>query len=137
VSSERWGGILARINKRVACDLDDVVGRFDIHRNPVGRDIFPSGVAPPMPEARFKNGDFICIGIRVDKRRTNDLADLGMRLATLALEKDVEVIVLNHLDYSGLERFGFRCERIVDDSGEDTELCELQVRRFWNISLVL
>jgi hypothetical protein len=53
------------------------------------------------------------------------------------MEKEVEVIIFNHLDHCGLERFGFRCERITGDTPEEREACEEQIRRFWGIDFVM
>ncbi len=60
-----------------------------------------------------------------------------MRLAAFAIERDVEIVVLNEADRSGLERFGFRIEQISGDNPEARAACEDQIRRFWNIDLVL
>ena len=77
-----------------------------------------------------------CIGVRVDAP-IEDVADRAMRLGMLAMERDCEIIVLNHLPYSGLERFGFRCERMVGDTPEARAACEAQIRRFWNLDIVI
>jgi hypothetical protein len=46
-------------------------------------------------------------------------------------------VVLNETDRSGLERFGFRTERISGTTQEARAACEDQIRRFWNLDLVL
>ena len=46
-------------------------------------------------------------------------------------------MVLSTTDVTGLERFGFRIERIAGETREARRRCEAQVRRFWSIDLVL
>jgi hypothetical protein len=60
-----------------------------------------------------------------------------MRLVAFALEKDVEIVVLSHVDHCGFERFGFRTERIAGATEAERAACEDQLRRFWNIDTVL
>ena len=63
--------------------------------------------------------------------------DQAMRLVAFALEKDVEIVVLSHVDQSGFEKFGFRIERIGGETAAARDACEEQIRRFWNIDTVL
>lgn len=65
----------------------------------------------------------IAIGVRLRQPR-EDLADFAVYLSTFAIERNVEAVVLSHLDYSGLERSGFRTERISGDTPEARTACE-------------
>lgn len=136
MTTERWSGVLTRITRNDACEVDEIAGAFDSRRNPIGRPIFPEGMAPLMPQTAFKVEETACIGVRMTEPREN-LTDMAMHLTTLALEKNVEIVVLSHLPYSGLERFGFRCERVAGDTEEARVACEEQLCRFWNIEIVI
>lgn len=89
---------------------------------------------PFAPE--FRERDTIAVGVRLREARA-DPAELAVQLATFGLERDVEVVVLSHADYSGLERFGFRTERISGDSEEARAACERQVAAFWNLEVII
>lgn len=136
MSTNFWMTVMTRITRQDATSLDELIGRFDPRCNPVGRDIFPEETAQIRPEIAFKRVDLACIGVRVVTPRP-DMADFAMHLSALALEKDAEIIILNHLDYSGMERFGFRCERVSGATPEAREVCEDQIKRFWGIEIVI
>lgn len=136
MNTQRWTEILSRITQRDARDIDDLTGPFDPRSAPAGRTVFPDIAARLMPRASMKRPDAVCIGLRVEARLA-DAHDRALRLAAFALERDVEIIVLAHSETSGLERFGMRMERIAGDSESARSACEDQVRRFWNIDLVL
>ena len=133
---QRFADMISCISHHEACELDAIVGPFDRRLNPVGRAIFPSGVAPARPEPRMRGEDTACIGYRVREPKA-DAALVAMQLATLAMEKGAEVIILSHLPYSGFERFGFRCERVCGETEAERLACEEQIRTFWTIEIVL
>ena len=135
METQRWKAVLSRIGPHGADDLDGVVGAHDVPRDP-GREIFPTIAAVPPPQTALKRPDTVCVGIRVAAHLTN-AADQALRLIAFAAERSVEIVVLAETDTTGLERFGFRIERIVGDDAEARARCEAQVRRFWNIDLVL
>ena len=136
MDAERWHTVLGRVTAHDAADIDDLTAHFDPRRNPVGRDVFPEIAAQLMPEAAMKRPGAICVGVRVAAPPA-DPADQAMRLVAFALEKDVEIVVLSHVDHSGFERFGFRAERIAGETEAARTDCENQLRRFWNIDTVL
>lgn len=136
MDTQRWSAILSRISPRDADDLDAVLGGFDPRHNPLGKDVFPRIDASLAPLAEMKRADEVCIGLRV-MAELEDACDRAMRLASFAVERDVEIIVLAHCDRTGLERYGFRSERIAGETPEARAACEQQARRFWNIDLVL
>jgi len=136
MQTHRWNALLARIVADDADDLDGLTRTFDPRHAPPGRDVLPEIDAVLMPEAALKRRDAVCIGLRVEGRLA-DAADRAMRLAAFAAERDVEVVVLAHADHTGLERFGFRVERIAGATPEQRARCEAQLRRLWNIDLVL
>ncbi len=134
MSTDRWSAIIGRIIAAEPEPLDLLVrGGQEASR---GRDLFPPVDAVLMPEAPMKRSDTVAVGVRITEPLP-DLADRALRLAAFALEKDVEIVVLSHIDESGFERFGFRVERVAGDTTEARAICEDQIRRFWNIDLVL
>ena len=132
----RWTEQASRIVPRDTDDLDPVIAPTDPRHAPGGRDLFPAIDSVLRPTTAMKRGDAVCIGLRVSAALP-DAADRAMRLVAFAAERDVEVVVLAETPYTGLERFGFRIEQIVGDTPEARATCEAQIRRFWNIDLVL
>lgn len=133
---QRWNAILSRITPLDAEDIDDLTRAFDPRRTPPGRDLFPEIAPAPMPGTAMKRADAVAVGLRVPSPPA-DAFDRALRLAAFALERDVEVVILSADDTSGFERFGFRAERLPPASAPGASAWEEQVRRFWNIDLVL
>jgi len=136
MQTHRWNALLARIVADEADDLDGLTSAFDARHAPAGRDVMPEIEAVLMPAMPFKRRDAVCIGLRVPAPLP-DAADRAMRLAAFAAERDVEIVVLAHADHVGLERFGFRVERVAGATPAERAACETQLRRLWNIDLVL
>ncbi len=132
----QWSTIVSRIGPHDADDLDELLAPFDLRHPAPGRDVFPMPDAVLMPQTALKRSDAVCIGLR-STEIDGSVADRAMRIASFAIERDAEITVLSETDYSGFERFGFRVERIAGDSPEEREACEDQIRRFWNLDLVL
>lgn len=132
-----WNSILPRIGPHDAVDLDDMLSPHDPRSGDPGRDIFPIPEAVLMPETEMKRSDAVCVGVLSRSADATDPVDRAMRLAAFAAERDVHVIILTDADRSGFERFGFRVERIAGDTPEERSGCEEQIRRFWNLDLVL
>ncbi len=136
MDTQRWNAILSRITPLDAEDIDDLTGAFDPRRVSPGRDLFPEIEPAPMSRAAMKRADAVTVGLRVAAPPA-DAYDRALRLAAFALERDVEVVILTAGDTSGFERFGFRSERIPPETAPGAAAWEEQVRRFWNIDLVL
>jgi hypothetical protein len=134
---KHWSALMSRIGPHDADDLDPLLAPHDPRRGEPGRDVFPLPEGVLMPQAAMKRADTVCIGLRAAGALPGDAPDRAMRLAAFAIERDVEVVVLSETDRSGLERFGFRVEQISGDTAEARAACEDQIRRFWNIDLVL
>ena len=137
MDSQRWSALLSRIVPRDACNLDDLTAALDPRRAATpGQDVFPDLPTTSHPQGAFKRADTVCVGVRVVEA-LDDAPDRAIRLASLAEEQDLEVVVLAHVDVTGLERFGFRIERIAGATPEARAQCERQVVEFWSIDLVL
>lgn len=131
----KWSELLLRIGPQDADDIDEVLAPFDQRPPSAGKDLFPLPEAVLMPETALRRADMVCVGLRASGG--GDVADRAMQVAAFAIEHDVEVVVLSEADYSGFERFGFRIERLSGDRPEQRAACEDQIRRFWNLDLVL
>ncbi|MFT3972565.1 MAG: hypothetical protein QM699_03675 [Amaricoccus sp.] len=132
----QWNSILSRIGRPDAEDIDALLAPRDPRRATPGRDLFPLPEAVLMPGAELKRPDGVAVGLRAGGA-TPDVADRAMRVAAFAVERDVEIVVLTDADRSGFERFGFRVERVAGETPEARAACEDQIRRFWNLDLVL
>lgn len=135
METEPWSTLLARIVPQDADDLDALLARFEPRSGRAGRELFPSDEGVSRGEPALKRADMVCVGLRVTAPLA-DAADRALRLVAFAAERDVEVVVLAHTEVTGLERFGFRVERIAGDTPEDRARCEAQLLRLWNIDLV-
>jgi hypothetical protein len=133
---KQWSAILSRIGPQDADDLNGLLARFDPRQTAAGRDIFPLPEAVLMPQTALKRRDAVCVGVRVTGAEAS-ASDRAMLLAAFACERDVQIVVLSEAERSGLERFGFRVERVSGDSPETRAACEEQIRRFWNLDLIL
>ena len=131
-----YWAVLARATPQRADDVDALTAPFDPHPVPRGRTIFPALAALPAREPRFRRDDAICVGFRVAGDGA-DTAERAMRLAALALERDVEIVILSEDGRPGLERFGFRVERVPDATSPAREDWIEQVRRFWGLDQIL
>ena len=60
-----------------------------------------------------------------------------MVLAQMAAEKAAHPVILSHVDVTGLEKFGFRVERVAGNTEAERHAAEEQLKRFWNIVLVI
>lgn len=131
-----WNSILPRIGPHDAADLDPLLAPFEPRRVSPGRDLFPLPEAQLMPGTELRRADAVCVGVRAPAGAA-DVTDRAMRLAAFAAERDAQIVVLTDADRSGFERFGFRVERVAGDTPEERAACEDQIRRFWNLDLVL
>ena len=125
---------------RLSClqpdDLDPLLDQFGGVPRRIGNDLGPCPTASALPQARLARADAIAVGVLIDHPLV-DPADAAYRLGALAIEQDVEIIALSSLDYSGLERFGIRTERIAGHSAEERAHCRDQLMQFWGLEVIL
>jgi hypothetical protein len=137
VSDDRWSEVVARIVAAAPERIDDLTAPFEPSTTGTpGGEVFPVVEGVLMPQTEMARSDAVAVGFRVEAPLP-DLVDRALRLAAFALEHDCEIVVLSHVEESGFERFGFRVERIVGATDEERAACDEQIRRFWNIDLVL
>lgn len=128
--------LVTRLTCRVPEDIDSLLEPFDAVSPRPGRDLAPCPTPSTLPSARLANPHAIAVGVLID-RTLLDPAEAAYRLASLAIEQDVHLIALSSLDYSGLERFGIRTERVVGHTPEEYAQCRNQLMQFWGIEVLV
>ena len=131
MTKEDWLKLIARITANSPADLDDQhppqhagTGKLRCEDLPVSEDLWRRNEAATY------------VGIRVDTAAEN--ADhLALRLASMALERDVEPIILSTVDLCGFEQFGFRIERLPPEPEDLRAAFEEEVAAFWNLAMIL
>ncbi len=136
MSASRWTQVMGLITPAKPEDLDAVLSPFDPRADKAGKTGFPEDLGDIALHVPFKDEDTVCFGARITED-TQNRVQLAMNLAQMAAEKGAEPIILSHVDYCGLERFGFRVERISGDTEDARAASEAQAVRFWNIVLVI
>jgi hypothetical protein len=127
---------ITRLTRCEPIDLDALIAHYDPRTQQSGIDIAPCRTTAALPPCPLARPDAIAIGALVTVFQ-KDPADVAFRLLSLATEQDLEVIVFTDLEYSGLERFGLRTERIVGTSPEERRACIEEVKAFWGIELII
>lgn len=66
-----------------------------------------------------------------------DVALLALRLASVAVERELLPVILTTRDQTGFEPYGFRIERLTDRDGapDAAELAELSA--FWDFAVII
>lgn len=135
MTRERWLDVIARLSAEEPVDLDPVLsGAAPL---PPG-DAPPDAGAPAVLSAKLwaRDDTVSCIGVRID-RPPEDPRRLALRLAAAAVERGVVPVILSTLPRTGLEQFGFRVERLPEGPPEAQALCEAELRKFWDIAIVV
>ena len=135
MNADDWSMIIPKIVPQNAETLDDLIEVFDARHTSPGNCVFPENKWHSSKK-NFRESSTVCIGVRVDGDDI-DRTDLSMKLASMALEKDVVPIIFFRGDYSGMERFGFRVEKVSGETEVARLECEEQLKRFWNISVMI
>jgi hypothetical protein len=135
VTRDAWYEVIARIAQEAPVDLDPLLD--------AGSEAAPRPEAPERepalpPSARLWDRDDSVshIGVRVDAP-PRDIRRLALRLAAMAAERDVVPVILSALPRTGFEQFGFRAERLPDGPPEVVARFEAELRRFWDMAIVL
>lgn len=132
----RWSDVLARITRERAVDLDAAISGFDPDAAvEPGQVIFPElPGAVVLPEDLSQRP---AIGVVLSGTRETDDSVIAGHLASLAVERDCEVVILSEDPLSGFERFGFRTERIAGQTDARKTACIEQIRSFWGMEVIL
>lgn len=133
MSGTIWPAVISRLMSQAPVDLDSALGEAV----PVARAIDPGRDAPP-PSALLwaRDSHAPAVGIRL-RAPLADPAATALRLASAAEERRLTPVILSTLPRSGLERFGFRVERLL--AGDDVVLSaqEAELARFWDMVLIV
>ena len=133
-----WPAVLAGLTPTEPVDLDDP-------GNPAGAPAaeasWPaSDPATLMPSPRLYRPHGIdgraALGIRVTRPLAEPVA-AALHLASAAAERGVEPVILTPLPRTGLERFGFRVERLPDAEATEQARCEAELAAFWNLAIII
>ena len=135
MADQRLFETICRITPQAPADMDDLVYALRPRPARTGHDIFPE-FEPPALSRDPKEDTLVTIGVRV-QTALSDPADYAMRLAALAAERDAELVILSGVDYCGLERFGFRVERVVATGGQIPPERYDDLKTFWKLDLIL
>lgn len=128
--------ILAAISPLVADDLDALLENDDNRRAArMGKAIMPE-VRPHLLTAGYRNEQTVCIGVHL-KEAPEFPSRLALKLATVSAQNNVEVIILSEPEYSRLEPYGFRTERVCGSTKVEKEACLKQLSSFWMLQVVL
>ena len=90
---KQWSAILSRIGPHDADDLDELLAHLRPAPKAPGRDIFPLPEAVLMPQTALRRADAVCVGVRAAAADASAF-DRAMRLAAFAIERDVQIVVL-------------------------------------------
>ena len=137
MSGTHWPTVLSRMTAREPVQLDDDLENLDPRfAKSNGALSFPADAAQADIPTPFGNTKTVAFAARVTDK-TKNRVQLAATLAQMAYEKEAEAIVLSHVDVSGLERFGFRVERVAGATDAERAACEAQLIQFWNIVFVI
>lgn len=131
-----WLTKIGQITPMAPTSMDDTLETLDPRFGKPGSFEFTLEVGDAEIVTPFGDPEMVAIGVRITKD-TPDRVKLAMKLAQMAAEKDAEPVVLSYVDTTGLERFGFRTERIAGANDAERAALEAQVIKFWNIVLVI
>jgi len=132
-----WFDVVTRITPDEPVDLDPVV--FDHVADEVSREVAARGratVAAPSSRLWERDETRSHIGIRI-ARTHPDALHLALRLASAAAERGVVPVIVSSLDRTGLERFGFRVERLPSGPPDEVTRCEEEVRKLWDMPIII
>ena len=137
MTRDAWYEVIARIAQEAPVDLDPILDP-DTGAPPPAAPPGRGQTAALPPSARLwdREGDVSHIGVRVDTA-PRDIRRLALRLAAAAAERGVVPVILSTLPRTGFEQYGFRVERLPDGPPKAVAACEAELRRFWDMAIVL
>ncbi|WP_170422226.1 hypothetical protein [Ruegeria arenilitoris] len=130
-----WFEIFSRASPNKPVSLDDLMND-DQSPQPLGKVVFPQmRFAPAVNLWPREQGGPVYIGVRILEPPETPYT-VARLLAAAALERDVCPIILSRVDYCGLERFGFRVERIPEDPGA-AQSAEEEIGKYWDLAIII
>jgi hypothetical protein len=127
--------ILMRITPQTPENLDRDLARL-MPAVSVGHDRYCGDPLAAVSAKLHAPVSTVCFGIRITAA-TDDIIGLAARAAQMAVERDAGVIVLSHVERTGLERFGFQVERVCGATGDERAAMERELAAYWNIVVII
>jgi len=140
-ATQDWVNMIVRGS--VACpeDIDDLLAPTNpLAQKKSGHVIFQNSIEQTLARDPAEvTRPTITVVLDDAKARIPDAksANMAMRYAALAVEKECELVVLTHQNNSGFERFGFRVERIAGRTKTQRQACVDQLLQFWGAEIVI
>ena len=133
--SPKYAALLANVTRNTPTQIDPLV--FENIRK-IGSDLSFAETRPPVSAKLWSRteDETSYIGIRV----TGPIADqhaIAADLAAAAVERQIIPIFLSWIGQCGMQQFGFRVELIGGANEEEMHACEEQVRRLWNLAIIV
>ncbi|CUH44822.1 MULTISPECIES: hypothetical protein [Ruegeria] len=135
MTSDLWFEILSRASPNRPEPLDDLINE-DRDAKPLGKVIFPNmRLAPSLMLWDREPGGPVHIGVRVHEPPETPYR-IARLLAAAAMEREVFPVILSRVDYCGLERFGFRVERVPEEAAA-AQAAEEEIRKYWDLAIII
>ena len=140
-AAQAWSERLVRTSTSCPANIDSLLAPANpLAAHAPGNAIFPPLDALPAQRALGPD-ERPAIGVFLDDaaERLPDAHTslMATRYASLAIEKECEVIILSHQSNAGFERFGFRVERIAGETAAQRDGCVAQIRQFWGLEIMI
>ena len=137
MSNDRWMDVAGRLSPSAPTDLDDLLlGPKARQGGWLERNLDAGWITPARPIWAGQLGGLATIGVRVTEQLDNP-ARTAARLVAIAGEREVTPIIFSTLATCGLERFGFRVERLSGANARQQAACEAELMSFWDIAIVI
>ena len=141
MKEEAWLAVLSRVSVAKPMDLDAAIfeakSKIDSKNLGFRSSGDPADARPPSTRLwNRENTGNSYLGVRVHEAPA-DCTQVAVRLAAGALERGIIPIILTTLPDSGFERFGFKVERIMGETPQEREACEEELKRFWDMAIVI
>jgi len=137
VTDDLWQQMAARIVHEQPVELDGLVFE-DVKKagGNLGREVPDAWIAPSTANWAMNDPDRVAIGVRVDKPLPNTV-DIATQLIAMAIERGITPVIFSSISPSGFEQFGFRVERLAGKDPAQLQVCEEELKRFWDIAIVV
>lgn len=140
MTERNWRGVVGRITTGRPVDLDSGAAPTQEHGAVKSNSWpqYPVRIAPPPSQGLLTDPEHLtaAIGVRITAPVV-DVTDLAIRLASVAIEREIEPVILTSLADCGLEQFGFRVERLCAPTPDGIARQELELTQLWGLAVVL
>ncbi len=133
--SPKYAALLANLSRNTPTQVDPLL--FE-HSPTEGCDIAFVDTRPPVSAKLWARpeDETSYIGIRVTSPIANQ-HEIAADLAAAAVERHIIPIFLSWVGQCGMQQFGFRVELIGGANIAETQACEEQLKRLWNLAIIV